>query len=503
MTEAEILRRYAAGDSVNAIGLAARTYNAKVKRVLLAHGVSPRTQAEQSRIAGSQKRRILSEKVLRALYERYLLFEPLQRLAAAARVEHRRLLQEFRDRGWSLRSRSVVMGHANRKRLAFTDEEARELRIRYEVGASADELARERGRHPTAVRDAIRRVGGTIRSANDAARRCTLDEHAFDALTPPSLYWLGILMTDGSISKATTAGPNRSPTIKLALKREDRPHIEAFKRFMRSSHRVYDGRGRVERKWCPTSEIGFSSRIVADRLASYGVTQRKSLTARAHVDLCKSRDFWRGVVDGDGSLGVYADRGRPGPRLALGGSESLLHQFADYCEPLLQQRPRPRAHTKARMWVLSLAGKATVILARHLYADAVDALARKADIAGAIERQFGTKTDWKPGTKQLARDAYFDERLRLLRDFAAEHGHAEVPAAYAVGRVRLGRWVQRQRDDLRLGLSRLTEDRVRQLEGVPGWRWAVGKGQARGARSSRLGQQPSARDHAGPTISDR
>ena len=190
------------------------------------------------------------------------------KLAASAGVEHRRLLQEFRDRGWPLHSRSAAMTHANRKRAAFSDEEARELWRRYDAGESAAALAREAETYPTVVRDAIRRVGGEIRSASDAARRCTLDEHVFDLLTPGSAYWLGMLITDGSVSKARRVGPRGSPTVKLALKRLDRPHIEAFRAFMGSSHKIDDRYVLVRGTKCPTSAIAFASSTLASRLAS-------------------------------------------------------------------------------------------------------------------------------------------------------------------------------------------------------------------------------------------
>ena len=91
------LAREAKRTSVNALAAEARLYNAKVKRILLQGGVPLRTKSEQNRIAGTQRRRILSEETLRALYARYQLFEPLRKLAVSVGVEYWCLLQEFRD----------------------------------------------------------------------------------------------------------------------------------------------------------------------------------------------------------------------------------------------------------------------------------------------------------------------------------------------------------------------------------------------------------------------
>lgn len=59
--------------------------------------------------------------------------------------------------------------------------------------------------------------------------------------------------------------------------------------------------------------------------------------------------------------------------------------------------------------------------------------------------------------------------VRLLKAFAARHGHAQVPETHRVGRVALGLWVVARRCNHRRG--RLPHVRRRALEAVPGWTW--------------------------------
>ncbi|WP_406073747.1 hypothetical protein [Micromonospora sp. NBC_01638] len=101
--------------------------------------------------------------------------------------------------------------------------------------------------------------------------------------------------------------------------------------------------------------------------------------------LDESRDFWRGVVDGDGSVGSYR---RPGPRLSefaqfrLVGSQRLLDAFAAFLRNHgicgLSVRPHKSIYT-----IGTTCGPAEKIISL-LYAEAPVALARKAKTAEKI-----------------------------------------------------------------------------------------------------------------------
>ena len=81
-----------------------------------------------------------------------------------------------------------------------------------------------------------------------------------------------------------------------------------------------------------------------------------------------------------------------------------------------------------------------------------------------IQRLEGvTGWQWTPKADKWERG--FGELVR----FAAHHGHANVPVAYAVGGYKLGGWVQTQR----LAFDEVTIDpeRKRRLEDVAGWTW--------------------------------
>jgi superfamily II DNA or RNA helicase len=75
-----------------------------------------------------------------------------------------------------------------------------------------------------------------------------------------------------------------------------------------------------------------------------------------------------------------------------------------------------------------------------------------------------------PGWVWNTKDARWEEGLARLQQFADREGHSRIPASYRdEDGFTLGSWVAVQRSFRRR--SRLTEDRVRRLEAVPGWAW--------------------------------
>jgi hypothetical protein len=63
----------------------------------------------------------------------------------------------------------------------------------------------------------------------------------------------------------------------------------------------------------------------------------------------------------------------------------------------------------------------------------------------------------------------WEEGFQVLQRFAAEHGHARVPAKTLVDGFRLGAWVNRQRSTFSKG--RLSIERAGRLEKLSGWAW--------------------------------
>lgn len=92
------------------------------------------------------------------------------------------------------------------------------------------------------------------------------------------------------------------------------------------------------------------------------------------------RHYWRGMVDGDGSL---ARKGENLYTVFLCGSEACVRGFAAWAAELCGTTAKP--YTRTGCWYISISGRHQVRkLVQALYGDAAVSLDRKQEIANRI-----------------------------------------------------------------------------------------------------------------------
>ena len=112
-------------------------------------------------------------------------------------------------------------------------------------------------------------------------------------------------------------------------------------------------------------------------LVSHGITARKTDTVEpwdGPADLM--RHYWRGVIDGDGTIGTYDGEAK----LGLCGSRALVEAFLEWAKGICGTTASPRQGKQGnrRYWLLALGGNRRLPqLLAALYDDAPVALARK------------------------------------------------------------------------------------------------------------------------------
>lgn len=265
----------------------------------------------------------------------------------------------------------------------FSHAEEEAICDEYAGGHSQSRIAKSRGINQATVGNILRRHG---RESRKHTRTHTLNEAAFDGVehSPEGQYWAGLLMADGCV----TGGTRRNGlSVALRLSGEDGALVHQFREFLGSSHAVHVGPG--PRNFNTTYVTSFSVRSnrLAEALARVGVVPRKSLTAEARL-IEDSRDFWRGVVDGDGCLGIHratpaADG--PIPYLGLCGSGRIVQQFSEFVSGRLERRgAKPRRRRGVNLWEVRFLGWTAVSVARLLYEGAPVALERKRRLAEGI-----------------------------------------------------------------------------------------------------------------------
>jgi hypothetical protein len=205
--------------------------------------------------------------------------------------------------------------------------------------------------------------------------KCLVNHKAFDVVTNDAAYWIGFLFADGSVIQQQKG----APVVQLRLSEIDRGHVENFRQFLGSTHAIttsppgnfggYRSRASVR--------FALNSRRLAERLLEMGRYE-----GRIAPELAVSRHFWRGVVDGDGSI-FTLKTGYSG--ISLVGSQRLLDAFLGFLrERNLSGRMTVWPHKS--IYELSTAGHLAELIIDELYRNAATALDRKAAAAAPIIR---------------------------------------------------------------------------------------------------------------------
>lgn len=193
-------------------------------------------------------------------------------------------------------------------------------------------------------------------------------------------FFVGLLMADGNISD-----PNPNPRVSIGLHRDDLFIIKSLKRFLCSKSKICEGGAMRNGKRSQVS-LTVTSRKICTDLLKYGVTVRKSCTAKV-VGLENNRHFWRGIVDGDGSLGMYVQPGNNNliPLLNVYGSKHIVSQFNEFTKSIcFSSGSLYRDKRCVDSWRVKYSCHAAQAIIRHLYADCTIALPRKLKIAKQI-----------------------------------------------------------------------------------------------------------------------
>lgn len=149
-------------------------------------------------------------------------------------------------------------------------------------------------------------------------KRSKVDHQKFcKPLSKKEHYWLGFLLADGTVITGEKIG---NPQIALVLSDRDTEHVKKFVEFMgvptNFNTNSYNGHGRARGT--------FRSQKIADNLANFGVCPNKTHTAKVDDRVNNNRHFWRGLIDGDGSVGTDS---KNYPEITLTGTKKVCASF--------------------------------------------------------------------------------------------------------------------------------------------------------------------------------
>lgn len=131
--------------------------------------------------------------------------------------------------------------------------------------------------------------------------------------TEAKAYYLGLLASDGTIQDNEEKG---AYTIKLVLQKEDKEILEKLKKEINTSVEVKDFNSTTKLPQGTKCNSDFSSLLLCSKdmvkdIKKYGVNEKKSLTLDLNYNLIPKklwRHILRGLIDGDGSFGIYGKK---------------------------------------------------------------------------------------------------------------------------------------------------------------------------------------------------
>jgi len=218
-------------------------------------------------------------------------------------------------------------------------------------------------------------------------KKSKMNENVFNDASKEAHYWAGLIAADGCLS--VKKGKYKDyPLVIIYLTGEDGKHIQGLLDFLETDKKLFTQK--VTSDWAKPNQINvgtsFWSEHIWNWLQGHGITERKSLTLKVSSLLADSPDFWRGVVDGDGTVNFAKNRGINYPHIGLGGSQDMMIQFQSFVSKHLGVTPK--VGTCRSIYRVAMNGQPAQDLTRFLYDRPGPALPRKKAAAMAC-------IDWK------------------------------------------------------------------------------------------------------------
>lgn len=262
------------------------------------------------------------------------------------------------------------MGKFNKTVRLFTKEIINE----YFKGVSAYELAKKYKVSIRLIQTIIKENDLQVRSALESAyikRQYTLNKNCFDIITDESAYWLGLLLTDGYV--------NTKGQIELALKDNDIKHLEKFKIFVGSNKEIKlkkNNKGYNANNQNYLASISICSKELVNKLNEYNIVSRKTYSAFAPDSLKYNRHFWRGCMDGDGTISINKNGNYC---IGLYGTKKLCEQFLEFVKQSFpEEQFTKNVHQHSTIYGIIFNKHSLIIkLTNLLYKDDIISLERK------------------------------------------------------------------------------------------------------------------------------
>ena len=347
----EVIRMYADGTSARKIAAQTCVSDSMVRVALVKAGAVLRTR---EKLTESNRKRVC------ALYR--------------SGISSSTVAQEFRCSLDLVRKTLLKGGVKSRPKSKLNGQMRKRILTTYNFGTCPARIAIDYGVHENTIKRAIRISGGQLRGhRDDVHRRIPLDAKVFERDCEEAQYWIGFLIADGCVLN--------NGTLSVALAVVDREHLVRLGRFLKSGALIFEGKGNQSsyKPGRPFVKLSVFSKSLVENLGEFGVVPRK--TGREKLLKYEfSRHTWRGVIDGDGSVGFHK---RGYFWIKLYGSRELCEQFRQFVLTLLPACSA-QVHQYGSIHSFGLCCAPAEAVAIELYRGCTIALSRKSEIVGRV-----------------------------------------------------------------------------------------------------------------------
>ena len=207
----------------------------------------------------------------------------------------------------------------------FTITQEKEIISKYKEGKSTIGLGKEYKCDPSTIRNILKIHNIKLRNLSKARRnylKYSIDEDCFkDCNNPDSAYWLGVMYSDGFITKAG----QYTNCFGLTISEKDSEWLENFKKFLKYNGTVkHYITNTTYKKGTKIAKLVVGNNKIVSDLKKWGVIEHKTFLLKKMPEIQYKDDFIRGYIDGDGSLAKRL------PHITISGTKDFLTDIADY-----------------------------------------------------------------------------------------------------------------------------------------------------------------------------
>lgn len=256
-----------------------------------------------------------------------------------------------------------------------TEKESEYIIDRYsEETISSVELAKEFNVHPSTMLKFLHKVVDvrTDASLNKFSSGHFIDRNCFKEFNDePSWYFYGLLLADGHLS-------SKGNYVGISLEQTDKEILESYKTWLKSTAKIRTETTKHYKTGTETTMccFKFGDKEIRQNLEAQGMAPKKSMKETVpnfySVSSPLARHFWRGMVDGDGSLI------KKSTVMNLVGSYEICKSFSESNSTICGATAKePRIKESNGLYCIEYSGKDARNIARTLYRGSEYKLERK------------------------------------------------------------------------------------------------------------------------------